>query len=59
MKKWAKNFVILSLLIISISAIYSGFEMIIQPDGSSLGLSISYLDNRYFTDFRILPSFFL
>jgi hypothetical protein len=43
----------LLLLIIGISATYSGFELIIQPDGSSLDLSTSYLDTKYFTDFSI------
>ncbi|MNK66013.1 hypothetical protein D3C87_853260 [compost metagenome] len=53
MKRVLKNIIILLLTVTSLSALYGGLNLILQPDGSSLKLAPAWLIDVPFKDFMI------
>lgn len=53
MKKFLKAILTLLLLVNGITALIGGCSLILHPDGSSLGLSVSFLANSPFSDYSV------
>ncbi len=53
MKKFLKSILTLLLLVNGITAVIGGCSLILHPDGSSLGLSASFLANSPFSDYHV------
>lgn len=53
MKKLIKPLLLTLLFINGASAVYGGWHMIDQPDGSSLGLPLHYLNHTPFIDYQL------